>query len=229
MQEDDGQPGDAARAFEDLRAEVSVLRRAIEALPEEWEANQPPDYTESLGQITQGLSKVAGRLQLIEQHPALRSTPAEHKADIIAAGQDLMSRAAGRIDTAAEAFKREQQNLAGVIGTVRTQRKQLEWLAITAAAALGVGLLLSPFAARLLPFGWDAGVAATILHADRWSAGQALMRSADQDAWTTLAAEVSLVEPNHDALTACREAAARTKKEQHCVIVVPAPQSSQAE
>ena len=29
MQEDDGQPGDAARAFEDLRAEVSVLRRAI--------------------------------------------------------------------------------------------------------------------------------------------------------------------------------------------------------
>ena len=92
-----------------------------------------------------------------------------------------------------------------------------------------MGLLLSPFAARLLPFGWDAGVAATILHADRWSAGQALMRSADQDAWTTLAAEVSLVEPNHDALTACREAAARTKKEQHCVIVVPAPQSSQAE
>ena len=98
MQENEEQTGDAARAFEDLRAEVSVLRRAVEALPEEWEANQPPDYTESLGQITQGLSKVVGRLNVIEQHPALRSTPAEHKADIIAAGQDLMSRAAGRID-----------------------------------------------------------------------------------------------------------------------------------
>lgn len=223
MQEDDGQPGDAARAFEDLRAEVSVLRRALEALPQEWEANQPPDYTESLGEITHGLLTVVDRLTLIERHPALRSTPAEHKADIIAAGQDLMNRAAGRIDAAAEAFKREQQNLAGVIGTVRTQQKQLEWLAITAAAALVVGLVLSPFAARLLPFGWDAGVAATILHADRWSAGQALMRSADQGAWATLAAEVSLVEPNHEALSACREAAARTKKEQHCTIVVPAP------
>jgi hypothetical protein len=223
MQENEEPTGDAAGAFEDLRAEVSVLRRAVESLPEEWEANQPPDYTESLGQITQGLSKVVGRLNVIEQHPALRSTPAEHKADILAAGQDLMSRAAGRIDQAADAFKREQQNLAGVIGTVRTQRKQLEWLAITAAAALVVGLLLSPFAARLLPFGWDAGVAATILHSDRWSAGQALMKSTNPTGWATLAAEINLAEANHDALSACREAAARTKKEQRCTIVVPAP------
>ena len=140
-----------------------------------------------------------------------------------------MTRAAGRIDAAAEAFKREQYTLASVIGTVRGQRKQREWLAITVAAALAVGLVLSPFAARLLPFGWDAGVAATILHTDRWSAGQALMRSADQGAWATLAAEVSLVEPNHAALSACREAAERTKKEQHCPIVVPVPQPSQAE
>lgn len=51
-------------------------------------------------------------------------------------------------------FKREQQNLAGVIGMVRTQRMQLKWLTITAAEALVVELLLSPFAARLLPFGW---------------------------------------------------------------------------
>jgi hypothetical protein len=220
--QDDEPTGDAARAFEDLRAEVSVLRRAVESLPEEWEANQPPDYTESLGQITQGLSKVVGRLQSIEQHPALNATPAQYQAAILAAGRDLMSQAAGRIDQATDVFKREQQNLAGVIGTVRTQRKQLEWLAITAAAALLVGLLLSPFAARLLPFGWDAGVAATIMHADRWSAGQALMKSTNPTGWATLNAEMNLAEANHDVLTACREAAARTKKEQRCTIVVPA-------
>jgi hypothetical protein len=219
----DDEPGDAARAFEDLRAEVSVLRRSVELLPEEWEANQPPDYTESLGQITQGLSKVVARLQVIEQHPALKSTPAQYQAAILAAGQDLMSRAAFNMDRAAEAFDEEQRNLAGVIGTVLTQRKQLEWLAITAAAALLLGLLVSPFAARLLPFGWDAGVAATILHADRWSAGQTLMKSTDPTGWVTLNAEMNLAEANHDALTACREAAARTKKEQRCTIVVMAP------
>jgi ElaB/YqjD/DUF883 family membrane-anchored ribosome-binding protein len=195
----------------------------VELLPEEWEANRSPDYTESLGQITQGLSKVVGRLNAIEQHPALRSTPAEHKAAIIAAGQDLMSRAAFNMDRAAEAFDEEQRNLAGVIGTVLTQRKQWEWIGITAAAALVVGLVLSPFAARLLPFGWDAAVAATILHTDRWSAGQALMKSANPSGWTVLAAEMNLVEPNHAALTACREAAERTKKEQHCSIVVTSP------
>jgi ElaB/YqjD/DUF883 family membrane-anchored ribosome-binding protein len=220
--QDDEPTGDAARACEDLRAEVSVLRRAVESLSEEWEANQPPDYTESLGQITQGLSKVVGRLQSIEQHPALNATPAQYQAAILAAGRDLMSQAAGRIDQATDVFKREQQNLASVIGTVRVQRKQWEWLTITAASALLVGLLLSPFAARLLPFGWDAGVAATILHADRWSAGQALMKSTNPTGWATLNAEMNLAEANHDALTACREAAVRTKKEQRCTIVVPA-------
>ncbi len=78
-----------------------------------------------------------------------------------------------------------------MIGTVRTQRKQLEWLAITATAALIAGLLLSPFAARWLPFGWDAGIAATILHADRWSAGQTLMKSTNPTGWATLAAEIN--------------------------------------
>ncbi len=221
MRDEDESAGNAARAFEDLRAEVSVLRRSVELLPEEWEANQPPDYTESLGQITQGLSKVVGRLQAIEQHPALKSTPAQYQAAILAAGRDLMSQGVGRLDRASEGLESAQQDLLRVIGTVRGKRQQWEWLGITAAAALTVGLLLSPFAARLLPFGWDAAVAATIMHADRWNAGQALMQSNNPRGWATLAAEINLAEANHDALTACREMAARTKKEQRCVIVVP--------
>jgi hypothetical protein len=67
------------------------------------------------------------------------------------------------------------------------------------------------------------GVAATILHADRWSAGQALMKSTNPTGWEKLAAEINLAEANHDVLSACREAAARTKKEQRCTIVVLAP------
>jgi hypothetical protein len=228
MRNDDESSGDAARAFEDLRAEVSVLRRSVELLPEEllpeeWEAKRGPDYTESLGQITQGLSKVVARLQVIEQHPALKSTPAQYQAAILAAGRDLMSQGVGRLDRASDALEREQQNLAGVIGTVRGKRQQWAWLAITAAAALTVGLLLSPFAARLLPFGWDAAVAATILHTDRWNAGQALMKSSDPAGWATLAAEMNLAEANHEALSACRETAQKTRKEQHCSILVPAP------
>jgi hypothetical protein len=80
---------------------------------------------------------------------------------------------------------------------------------ITGAALLLVGLLLSPFAARLLPFSWNAG--------------QALMKSTNPVGWASLAAEMNLMEPNHAVLSACRDVAERTKKEQRCTIVVPAP------
>jgi len=223
MRDEKERAGDAARAFEDLRAEVSVLRRAVEVLPEEWEANQPPDYTESLGHITQGLAKVVGRLQAIEQHPVLHTMPEQYRAAILAAGRDLMSQGVGRLDRASEGLEREQQNLARVIGTVRGKRKQWEWLAITAAAALAVGLLLSPFAARLLPFGLNAAVAATIMHADRWNAGAALMQAQDPQRWKTLMDAERLTQVNATALAACGAEAAKMKKVRRCTVVVPAP------
>ena len=55
-------------------------------------------------------------------------------------------------------------------------------------------------------------MAATIMHADRWNAGQALMKSANPTGWATHAAEINVVRANQDALTACREAAERLKK-----------------
>jgi hypothetical protein len=48
------------------------------------------------------------------------------------------------------------------------------------------------------------------------------LKSTNPTGWATLAAEINLAEANQDALTTCREAAQRTKKEQHCTIVVPA-------
>ena len=223
MRDEDEPTSDAAQAFEELRAEVAVLRRAVESLPAEWEGNQPPDYTESLGEITQGLSKVVARLQGIEQHPALRFTPAQYQAAILAAGRDLMSQAVGRLDRATDVFVREQQNLTAVIGTVRGQRQQWEWLGITAAAALVAGLLLSPVAAGLLPFGLDGRVAAFILHADRWNAGGALMQAQNPEAWRVLQDAGRLTTANAEALAVCRQEAAKAKKEQHCSIVVAAP------
>jgi hypothetical protein len=83
------------------------------------------------------------------------------------------------------------------------------------------GLPISPLFARLLPFGLDGRVAAFILRADRWDAGAALMEAASPNAWSDEFA-AALLTPNIAALTTCRDAAAKTKKEQHCSIVVPA-------
>jgi hypothetical protein len=93
----------------------------------------------------------------------------------------------------------------------------------TATLALAFGLLSAPVFARLLPFGFDGHVAAFIMRGDRWHAGEALMQAQSPKAWTNLAAAAELFKPpNAATLEACREAAAKTKKEQHCTIVVPA-------
>jgi chorismate mutase len=134
-----------------------------------------------------------------------------------------MLKSVRELDRATAAAVAERRELAAMIGTMRGQRKQVEWLALTGAVALMVGLLLSPVVARLLPFGWDVAVATSILHTDRWNAAIALMKSTNPEGWATLASEMNLVEPNHAALTSCREAAARLKKSQSCAIVVPAP------
>ena len=76
--------------------------------------------------------------------------------------------------------------------------------------------------AGVLPFGGDSAVAAVIMRADRWNAGIALMQAASPDGWRGVAEASDLVRVNQEALTACREAAAKAKKEQRCTITVPA-------
>src|SRR6476469_9194686 len=65
IQEDD-QLDDATRAFEDLRAEVAVLRRAVEALGPALKENRSPDYTpatfgEQVERAVTNASREAGR------------------------------------------------------------------------------------------------------------------------------------------------------------------------
>src|SRR5215212_3157633 len=73
---EDEQLDDATRAFEDLRAEVVVLRRAVEALGSALKENRAPDYSLTLGQIAKTQAAIGAHLEAMEGHPALRLTPA---------------------------------------------------------------------------------------------------------------------------------------------------------
>jgi hypothetical protein len=214
---------DPAQAFEDLRAEVAALRRAVSALPGAWAENQPPDYAPSLGTIAKGLAAVDGRLAGIEKHPALRLTPEQHQQAVAQAGNMLMREAMQKLDRAAQDAERERQQLAGLIGTVRKQDEQRTWLLWAASGALVVGLLVSPFVAGVLPFGLDSRIAALIMGGDRWDAGTALMQAGSPDGWRGAVDSWNLVRTNEKEISACSEAAAKTKKEQRCMITVPAP------
>ena len=71
-----------------------------------------------------------------------------------------------------------------------------------------------------LPFGLDGRMASTIMGADRWNAGAALMAAQSPEAWRDLESAAELLAPNKAALAACGDTAAKAKKEQHCIIVV---------
>jgi hypothetical protein len=176
--EDELQAGDPAQAFEDLRTEVAAMRRAVEALPGAWDENRPPDYSLDLGRIAKGLAAVTGQLDTINKHPALRLTPEQHSQAVAQAGYGLMREAAQKLDRATQNAERERQDLASLIGTVRTKRDQLLWVVALPVMVFAVTLFASPLLLSWLPFGLPSQAAVLIMNDDRWDAGLELLREA---------------------------------------------------
>lgn len=214
---------DPARAFEDLRAEVSVLRKAIEVLPDALDRNRAPDYSPDFAVLGQGMDAIGSALGNLQKHPALRLTPEQHGSAVAQAGSALIREAVQRFDNATQESERERYNLAKVIGLARSKSDQRFWLAIAAAIGLVVGFGIFPFVMRAVPFGLDSATAAIIMHANKWDAGMALMKAGNPDGWEQLTADASLVSANRSRIADCRAAAAKEKREQHCTIRVPLP------
>lgn len=215
--------GDAAQAFEDLRAEVSVLRRAVEALPGAWEDMQPPDYTSSLSGIVKELSGVAHRLEVLERQPALKQTPDNYAGAIVRAGESAMQKGVKALSEATSRVSDERRYLEALFGTIRGQREQTKELFLVGIVCALMGFVLFPFVGMVLPFGWDGRVAAFILGESRWEAGSTLMHADNPGGWHALAAASRLFVANEEVLGQCSKTAEKTKKPQRCSIIVPAP------
>jgi hypothetical protein len=214
---------DPAQAFEDLRAEVSVLRKAIEVLPDALERNRAPDYSPDFAVIGQGMDAIGAALENLQRHPALRLTPEQHGSAVAQAGSALIRDVVQRFDVATQEAERERYNLAKVIGVARSKSDQGKWLAIAAALGLTIGFGLFPFVIRAMPFGLDSATAAILMRGSKWDAGMALMKAGNPDGWAQLTADANLVSANRSKITDCRAAAAKEKREQRCAIILPAP------
>jgi hypothetical protein len=218
---DESQAEDAAQAFEHLTQEVSVLHHTVEELVDAIQLKEPPDYSSTLGEIAQDLGSIRERLEQIERHPALRVSPAQFGEAVARAGSDAMREAVNQLDQARRDSERTTRALAETIGSARTLGRQRKRVTATAAIALVIGVALSPLLGRLLPFGFDGQVAASIMGTDRWNAGAALMEAGNPDAWRGLMDDFNLLKKNQAELAVCRAAASKMKKEQHCSVVVP--------
>lgn len=219
--EEDQAEMDPAQAFAALRAEVGALRRVVEALPEALEEIRAPDYGSELGHMAKGLETAAATLAAMEKHPALRLTPEQHQAAVARAGEGLMRDALQKLDRATQEAERERHQLARMIGTIRGKRDQLFWLIALPVLAFALTLFASPILLGWLPFGWPSDVAAIVMGEDRWDAGWALLRAADPAGEEQAAEGDNLVKMNRKDLTACGEAAIKTKRDQRCLIIIP--------
>ena len=226
MTESDGED-EAARAFESLRAEVSLMRRAVERLTaERAEDGQAPDYSETLGVISQNISATAQRVDALVKSPALSLTPEETSRQIGAASFDarredhrLFVAARQGLDEVAARLGRQLHSHT----EAGEQRRRL-WRVGLAALVAGMVLwaILAGSIARMMPASWllPERMAARSLRMPMWEGGQRLMRAGDAQAFAGMLAGNRLATANRETLAACRKQAARAGKAVRCTIEV---------
>jgi hypothetical protein len=130
---------DPARAFADLRGEVSLLRRAVEGLTAE--RQNAPDYTPTLTGMSAGLAHQEQLLGKMVESPAMRLTP-ENLAVSIAKASEI-ARAGDResLDKAEAALRNSIASINGIVEHAWAADRQWRQLYWTGGAGLFLGAI----------------------------------------------------------------------------------------
>ena len=110
----------AAVAFEALRREVALMNVALAGLAAE--RASAPDYSETLGEIAQGVRVAVGRIGKLTASPAFAATPAEIAQQITAAGDEARRQDRAALHQAQEMLQRAAGDLRGWVNTARLER-----------------------------------------------------------------------------------------------------------
>ncbi|MCC2977961.1 hypothetical protein LK533_14920 [Sphingomonas sp. PL-96] len=165
---------DPARAFDDLRREVSLALRAIQGLAAEH--RDQPDYRDTLKALDDRLAAANKALATIATSPAMRLTPQSLTQEIVKASDQARAADAEMLRSAGATSTALMQQLRLGIAQVRVARDQAIEVRWAAGAGLVIGILLwaiLPGAVmRSLPVSW---------HGPEWMATRA-MRVEERDA-----------------------------------------------
>lgn len=182
----------AAQAFGELRAEVSLLRRAVERLTDERSAQ--PDYAPTLEAIDKRIQDICGWARRVSEKPALALTPESLGREIAAAAASSRSADRQMLETASAAMDAAASRIDAMIARSRSVAEQNRVLMKNRIAFAVVGMALSAIlpgcVARSLPVSWAVPerMAARMLGTDIWHAGQSMMAKADPDRWQRIVA-----------------------------------------
>ena len=227
--EDDSQGADAAEAFEAMRGELALLRRAVEGLAAERGGQDIPDYSETLGRMQQGVDTAGENIarigQFLKAAPALAMTPEQMAQRIAAAGNAARREDQAALAKAGEDKARVMAELRAVTGSAWTRAEQKNrqlWFGLggVAAGILAWAILPGLIAREIAPASWQwpERMAARTLDLPRWEAGQQMMQSASPTAFRAIVGADRIVTANREAIEKCSKAAARSRKAARCTI-----------
>lgn len=221
---------DAEEAFDLLRGEVTLLRRAVEGLLAD-PVKIPPEVSRQLRAQSAELKRLADETRRIAECPQLSLSP-EAFPEYLRRMSALVSERLGAPWNQTLADLRSvgaQFARYGERARDRdAQRQQLVLAAVGGAlAALAVWITLSGPIARALPEKWFVAerLAAATLDQDRWEAGQKLMGSADQEAWRRWVIAFDLYTLNNAALSRCAKGNALKGIARRCDVELPSSMS----
>ena len=226
---------DAAEAFEAMRGELALLRRAVEGLAAERDVIDVPDYSETLGRMQQGVDATADRIAIINdviaRSPALAMTPEQMAQRIAAAGNAARREDQAALAKAGEDKARVMAELRAIAGSAWTKHDQKNrqlWFGLggLAAGILAWAIVPGLVARELVPASWQwpERMAARTLDMPRWTAGQRMMQSADPAQFRAIVAGDRIVTANREAIDGCEKAAAKARETVRCTIrIAPAP------
>ncbi|GAA0659807.1 hypothetical protein FHT00_003519 [Sphingomonas insulae] len=228
MDEEDHERDAAAEAFEGVRGELALLRRAIEGIAARDDRPEPPDYGETLGQITKLANATLHRAEFMRkaiEEEAVARQVANRITGAVAEDRQAIKTAAGELRDATRA-------LQAVAASARRGDEQNRWLVRAAIGGIVVGMIVwavfAGIVARSVPTGWQwpERMAARTLDMPMWEGGQRMMRTAAPDAFANIAAGDRIVTANRLALEACRKRANKERAAVRCAVNVEAKHSN---
>jgi len=146
--EGDAPVDEAAAAFEELRQEIALMRRAVAGLSAEHASIEIPDYSQMLGQMGKALNAILRTSKELAEAPALRMTAQNWAEQIAAASRTARQADREALDQARSGFEEITRVLSASFASARAADAQLMWVLGASGGSLVVGVLLGVVIAR---------------------------------------------------------------------------------
>lgn len=215
----------AAEAFEEVRAELTLVRRGMERISARLDAgSEPKDYDETLGRVAQAINRLGERMDALVDRPGIKITPEGIARQIAAAGSTTRAEDQRMITEARGALERTTAQLAGVVASARRGDEQNRWLMWGVLGGVVAGMILwaalAGVVARAMPASWQwpEKMAARTLDMPMWDAGRQLAVTSSPETWNTMVAGAIIVQENGKTIEGCRKAASRADEAVRCTV-----------